>query len=175
MLPSLVSTAVRRDIQARQVQLWHLCDTWHCRFGCPVAPPSRQPAFRCLALKIRGRLDKLRPVYVVKGVDIDDGIPGPLDHACCDRNDATSQTHVKICSFGSEPIARDLGIVGDMQIEAAIWMRGPNGSVLCTYGAPAGADRGRRPGPGPVERHADDSAVAACVYPSIRNCVVHVH
>jgi hypothetical protein len=86
----------------------------------PVAPPSRKPVFRCLAFKIRGRLDKLRPIDVVERVYVEDGIANSFDRARYDRNHAAGQANMKVRGLRSESIPRHARIVGDLQIESAI-------------------------------------------------------
>jgi hypothetical protein len=140
----------------------------------PAALPSRQPILRCLALKVPGRLDELRPIHVVEGIHVDHGISSALDHACRRRHHAACQAEVKIRGLRSKPIARHPGVVGDPQRETAIGMRGPDGPVLCAQGAAAGANRDRRPGIGPVERNADVSTMTASVNPAIGDWFVHV-
>jgi hypothetical protein len=58
------------------------------RLRSPVAPPARQPILRCLALETGGRLDELRAIHIVEGVDVDHRITGSLDRAGYDRQHA---------------------------------------------------------------------------------------
>ena len=101
-------------------------------FWRPIASPSRKSVFGCLALKICGRLDELRPVYAIKCVYVEHGISNTVDCGCYDWYCAARLTNMKICSLCSEPVARHARVVGDLHAKPAIWMRGPGRSVLCT-------------------------------------------
>lgn len=58
-----------------------------------------------------------------------------------------------------ELVLRDPRSVGDLQMEAATWVRRPSGPVLRAEGAAAGTDRDGWPSIGPVDCHADFSIV----------------
>ena len=121
-IPPNTLAKLRRDMEDRVRALASdpAVPTRHSRR--PILLASRQTVFCCLALKVRGRLDKLRSVHVVERVDVDHAILGSPDRAGHDRYDATDEADMKVGGFRSEPILCHLGVVGDPQIEVAIWM-----------------------------------------------------
>ena len=139
----------------------------------PVAPPSCKSIFRSLALKVRSRFSELPPSDVVKSVHVDYRILRPINRARGDRHHAASQADVEICGFRRKPISLYLGGVVDLEMEAALWMGGPDGLVLCAQRAATGANRNSLSGLWPVERHTHGSTMAACVNLSIGDRTVH--
>src|SRR5262249_36016702 len=138
-----------------------------------VAAAPRKAVFGGLALKIRPSLDELRPIDVVERVHVDDGVFSAVNCARGNRHHAARQADVEICRSRPEPISPDLGVLVDLQMETAVRMGCPDGLVLRAERAAAGTNRNGLPGLGPVEPHADGSAMAACVDLSIGDRIVH--
>ena len=139
----------------------------------PIAASTCHTTFCALAFEIAWCLRELRPVDIVKGVDIHDRISSTLDHTRHDRNNSTRLTHMEIGRLGSESVLARLGSIGNCQPKPASGMRCPNTPVFPTVSTATRPDRDCVPGTGPIERKSDVAAVTASVDLSERGLVRH--
>ena len=139
----------------------------------PIAASTCHTTFCALAFEIAWCLRELRPVDIVKGVDIHDRISSTLDHTRHDRNNSTRLTHMEIGRLCSEPVLASLGSIGNCQPKPARGMRCPNTPVFPTVSTATRPDRDCVPGTGPIERKSDVAAVTASVDLSERGLVRH--
>src|SRR5215468_5633865 len=70
----------------------------------PIAPPTRQPNLRRFPFKIGGRLDEVRFVHIVEGIDVEHPISIALYHTRYNRHTAARRAYVKIRGLRSEPV-----------------------------------------------------------------------
>jgi hypothetical protein len=68
----------------------------------PIAASTRHAAFRALSFEIARCLRELRPVDIVKGIDVHDRISSALDHTRHDRNNSARLAHMEIGRLCSE-------------------------------------------------------------------------
>lgn len=130
---------------------------------CPIAASTRHATFCALSFEIARCLRELRPVDIVKGIDVHDRISSALDHTRHDRNNSARLTDMEIGRLCSELVPARLGSIGNGHPKLASGMRCPNTPVFPTVSTAACPDRDCVPRTGPIERKPDVAAVAASV------------
>src|SRR5215471_5028606 len=80
---------------------------------CPIAASTRNAIFCALSFEVTRRLRELRPVDIVKGIDVHDRISSALDHTRHDRNNSARLTHMEIGRLCSESVLARLGRIGN--------------------------------------------------------------
>jgi len=139
----------------------------------PIAASTRHAAFRALSFEIARCFRELRPVDIVKGIDVHNRISSALDHTRHDRNNSARLAHMEIGRLCSELVLARLRSIGNGHPKPASGMRCPNTPVFPTVSTATRPDRDCAPRTRPIERKPDVAAVTASVDLSERALVGH--